>query len=397
MDKYSKSIAFVASIVYFSQGALGIASIVLPLHLRSLDLSVGQIATLSSLAAAPWVAKIIYGLLSDSYPLWGYRRKSYLALCSMLSAAGWVFLVVLPPSWHCLLISLMIGNLGFAAMDVVTDGLIVEHSTRETSPVYQGIAWGTRSLGAFLTGLSGGWLAQHWVARDVFLLTATLPLAVFLAVNGILKEKPSPAVPAIQIIESLKQCFRLLLLPNLMWFVGILIFSSTASIFGVPFFFYMKETLGFSETFLGGLISLGWAGALAGSIFYARVLKRISPKKTLYWAIALNSINIFSTLLIFDRRTAFVLSVMGGILLCLTLIPVMSSAALLATHSGVEGTLFAVLMSIYNLGQIGFGYLGGHVYHITGVKVLILIAGLTTLGGLFCVKMLNLKYLKPAV
>jgi hypothetical protein len=35
----------------------------------------------------PWVVKPLYGFISDSIPLFGYRRRSYLAVCGFLG--GW--------------------------------------------------------------------------------------------------------------------------------------------------------------------------------------------------------------------------------------------------------------------------------------------------------------------
>ena len=36
--------------------------------------------------------KPLYGFMSDAVPLFGYRRRSYLALCGVLGAASWAAL-----------------------------------------------------------------------------------------------------------------------------------------------------------------------------------------------------------------------------------------------------------------------------------------------------------------
>lgn len=45
-----------------------------------------QVAVLVGLAGLPWVVKPLYGFLSDSVPLFGYRRRSYLILCGLAGA-----------------------------------------------------------------------------------------------------------------------------------------------------------------------------------------------------------------------------------------------------------------------------------------------------------------------
>eukprot|EP00955_Chlamydomonas_euryale_P117472 366475-Chlamydomonas_euryale.AAC.1 len=42
---------------------------------------------LMGLATLPWMVKPLYGFISDSVPLLGYRRRSYLAACGLLGEA----------------------------------------------------------------------------------------------------------------------------------------------------------------------------------------------------------------------------------------------------------------------------------------------------------------------
>lgn len=42
-----------------------------------------QVAVLVGLAGLPWVVKPLYGFISDSIPLFGYKRRSYLMLCGL--------------------------------------------------------------------------------------------------------------------------------------------------------------------------------------------------------------------------------------------------------------------------------------------------------------------------
>lgn len=371
--------------VYFIQGAIGISGIALPLFLRNLKWSVSEITAITSIAGIPWVVKILYGLLSDSCPFFGYRRKSYLVLFSLLSALGWLSLLFLPTQKFLILFSMILTNIGFAATDVITDGLIVEHSTESTSALYQSIAWGSRSAGALITGFLGGWLAGFWPPQNIFFITMLLPLSVMVVSLWILEKKRETA-PFHSVVTPLKKSLRMICSKNLRWFTAILIVAAISSSFGVPLFFFMKETLGFRESFLGVLSSLGWGGAMIGSFIYARWLRRISPKITLRCAIVFNCIYIMCALLIKNQISALVLVFMGGIMGCLVMLPVMSSAASLTHNTGVESTLFAILMSVFNFGQIIFGFWGGRLYENIGLYPLIVAAGTIALTGVFFVE-----------
>jgi len=386
--KYDRNVAFIAGLVYFSQGALVLAGISLPLYLRSLGWSISEIAVSSSIITIPWVIKVLYGFLSDTLPLFGYRRKSYLLACCILGGVGWLGLVFLPAEKFWIIFTLFIANLGFAATDVITDGLVVEHSTESSSPIYQAISWGSRSVGAMISGLIGGWLAAHWEPRQVFLLTALLPLGVLIAVLFI-HERKVTGRPFRDAMTPLKKCVRVLMSPNLKWFMLLLCISPVSASFGVPFFFHVKDQLGFHETFLGILTSLGFAGTFLGAVLYGKFLKSVSPRTILRWAVILNCVSILSTFLIIDQTSAIALVFIGGIFGMLLMLPLTTASAILTHHSGVEGSLFAILMSVYNLGQIMFGFIGGKLFDYIGLPPLILGSAVIALGGLWVIGRLD--------
>ncbi|MBI3306224.1 MAG: MFS transporter [Candidatus Omnitrophica bacterium] len=388
LKHHAHSIAWIAGFIYFAQGALGVSGVALPLYLRAQAWSVTEVTMLMSIAAIPWIFKIFYGLLSDCLPLFSYRRKSYLILALLCGAGGWFMMVVLPPTKEWVLLALLIANTGFAATDVVTDGLVVEHSTTISSQVYQSIAWGSRSFGAMIGGISGGWLAAHTSPDFIFILTMSLPLIVIAAASRI-HEKKMESSPFSSALTPFRRCGELLKTKNLQCFMGILLVASLSSSFGMPFFFFMKETLGFPEVFLGFLSSLAWFGAMIGSVVYLKFLRKVSPKRILSWAIILNCINILSALLIVSKVSAFVIVLVGGALGCLVMLPLMSTAAILTHHSQVESAIFAILMSIFNFGQIAAGMSGARLYSLVGLRPLILMAGLVGLLGILFVRRLD--------
>lgn len=45
-----------------------------------------------SYTTTPWIVKPFWGIITDSKPLFGYRRKSYIIVFGVLDALGWVSL-----------------------------------------------------------------------------------------------------------------------------------------------------------------------------------------------------------------------------------------------------------------------------------------------------------------
>lgn len=82
--------------VYFTQGLRSTLSSLGTSYFlnETLALPPAQSEALRATAAIPWIIKPLYGMLSDSVPLWGTRRKSYLLLFSAVSALAYVALSV---------------------------------------------------------------------------------------------------------------------------------------------------------------------------------------------------------------------------------------------------------------------------------------------------------------
>jgi len=62
--------------VYFVQGALGISALARSFFLKDdLGISPAESAAILGAASLPWAIKPLYGFLSDSLPILGYRRR----------------------------------------------------------------------------------------------------------------------------------------------------------------------------------------------------------------------------------------------------------------------------------------------------------------------------------
>ncbi len=78
--------------VYFVQGSMNLSRIALSVFLKDdLQLPPAQVSFIEASTFIPWMIKPLYGFLSDSVPLLGYKRKSYLQVCGLLNSLSWLF------------------------------------------------------------------------------------------------------------------------------------------------------------------------------------------------------------------------------------------------------------------------------------------------------------------
>jgi MFS family permease len=366
-------IQLLAGMVYFIQGALGLTAIATPLYLASLGLTIPQIALLGLISGFPWYFKILMGLLSDYFPIFKSRRKAYLILSCIISFACYILLALPVPYSFAILCFIFSGiNLGFAFTDVVTDALVVENSGKNPERL-QNICWGMRSLGAVITGFLGGYLLQWLSYQQLFGLVALLPL-ISLIPAFLVKETGLASKFDVTVILSI---FRR---KDVLIFLTYILIGSISPSFGLPFFFHMKDTLGFSTTLLGTLGSIGSLCFLIGAFLYGFLIKtiKINLKQMLIIGLFISVISQLSYFFIISPITAIVQTIIFGILGYIAFIPFMNYSAKLSNITRNEGFIFATFMGCSNLSGAINGYLGGVLYPIIGLNPLIWISSLST-------------------
>ncbi|CAM9540401.1 unnamed protein product, partial [Sphacelaria rigidula] len=170
-------------VVYFVQGALGLARLATTFFLKDeLQLPPAEVAALSGLFNLPWVLKPLYGFLSDGLPIFGYRRRSYMIIAGFIGASGWYFLANYAHTPLEATVASIVASLGVAVSDVVADSIVVEKARDSNSQAVSGglqsLCWGSSAIGGIVSAYFSGALLERLTPREVFSLTAFLPLLI---------------------------------------------------------------------------------------------------------------------------------------------------------------------------------------------------------------------------
>ena len=365
--------------VYFSQGIGSLASQPLFFYLKeTLRLPASTVMYLGSITIVPWMIKPLYGWISDTFPLWGYRRKSYMIASGLLSTATTIFLgITAALPLLCLYAVLILDSLGGAVKDVAVDGIMVEEGQRlGLTGRIQALQWGSLTFASVITGVAGGYIAEHFDYHLSFRIVAVFPAVVALLA---LFYEEKPVVSSVQHLplrEVLKD--RQLLLSML--FLFLLWFSPS---FGVPVSFKMRDELHFSRLSMGFLATLGSGFSIVGAIWYWKVSTHISLKKWLYRSTVVNALSTFAYLYV-TKTSILVYTVLFGISSMAIQLIIMDFCARICPK-GKEATTFALIMSVLNLGTFLSGVVGGKLYDLMGYNWLVMISGVTTL---FCLPLI---------
>jgi folate/biopterin transporter len=367
-------------IVYFVQGILGLARLAVSFFLKDdLALSPAQVAALMGIAALPWVIKPLFGFLSDGLPLFGYRRRPYLILSGLMGTAAWLSLATVVNTAWAATGAILLSSLSVAISDVIVDSLVVERARKESlsdSGSLQALTWGTSAVGGLITAYLSGWLLQQFSNQTVFAITATFPLLVSAVAWFITEEPISDRSPISSVWNQIKD-LRGAITQKAIWLPTAFIFvwQATPSA-DSAFFYFTTNELGFEPEFLGRVRLVSSIASLIGIWLFQRFLKTIPFRSLMGWTTVISAVIGMTALILvthtnrtlgiddrwFSLGDSLILTVMGQI----AFMPVLVLAARLCPE-GVEATLFALLMSINNLGGLLSHELGALLTHWLGV------------------------------
>lgn len=381
--------------IYFVEGALGLARLAQTFLLKDeMHLGPAELSAISGILVLPWTVKPLYGFLSDGFPLFGYRRRSYLVLAGLvgfssyaLLANGFSAMVDETSSNMALSVTIalfMLSSASIAFSDVVADGIVVQ-KTREANEQggdpalaggLQSLCWGSAAIGGLISAYFSGSLLETMSPRQVFGIASFLPLIVALmslsieekpidkgvridatTSNGSSIEKIDRNDKLVSVKQQISDLWEALRQPSIFKPVlFIFLWQATPTSEGAMLYFLTND-IGFGPEFLGRVRLVTAASSLFGVWLYQNSLRTVPIKDVLLWtSIVSVPLGLTQLLLIshYNRNigipdAAFVfgddvaLSILGE----LAFLPTLVLAARLCP-AGVEAVLFATLMSIYN-------------------------------------------------
>ena len=392
----ARRLALLFAIVYFAQGMIYLPDQVVAIVFKERGLTAGQLATFTWIITIPWFIKPVYGLLSDFVPIFGTRRRSYFLIMSGVAALAAVAVSLMPGASYAQLATMItLLWLGVGFTDVLTDALMVENGQRVgLTGAFQSVQWGALSAASILVGVGGGYLAEHRAFAAAFALVACFPIVSFLMALLVVREPP--ARPTLEGFGETRSAVRQALGRRDLWAVaGFTFFWAFSPSFGAAFFYYETDVLGFSQTFIGVLSSLGAAASIAGAWAYARLSQQYSLRRLIVWSIGAGVLGTLAYLVYRGPVSGVIITVVFGAVGMTTQLAFLDLAAK-ACPRRAEATFFALLMSVYNLGMRSAEWTGANLYDWLGYAPLVLISTAFTAAAWLLVPLVPIDAIQAA-
>lgn len=388
-------------LTYFCYGASALTGVAMVFFQKdTLGLTPADVAEIGFWLGLPWGMKMIVGVASDEYPVFGSRRAAYLLLGAFCSVAGYAALATVVSTKNTFLLASLLVTVGFMIQDVVADALSVEVAENDEE-LGQIQALGRMALlaGGISVSYLGGVLASAIGARAVFAIAAALPLIVAASVLLLPRESGARAksagergalpysprlilaagfgyalagallqIFAVPLAQEITLVISALLIGLMLKTVGvsravviaalvIFLFRATPAV-GQGYNFWAIDKLGFDQEFLGLLAQVSAVLSLAGLLLFRKLIIERPVSFTLFWLVIAGSVLYLPSIGLFyganewfgmsPRMFAFIDTTISAPLGQLSMVPILVLIAKSAPK-GAEATMFAIMASLMNL------------------------------------------------
>ena len=354
-----------------------------------LNVSREAMASFFALTALAWYFKPLAGILTDSVPLLGTRRRHYLILSAFCAAAFYLLSGIASHSYMRLVILLVAANAMLVIGSTVAGALTVEAGQRYsatgrlTSALYV-VANGCVLLGGPLGGFLAARAFGFTAATCALISLSIVPFAWWLLREQAAKQKSNKTW-----IKAKTQ-FSWLISSRTMWTAaGLLFLVYIAPGFATPLYYLQTDTLKLSQEFIGTLILLGGLFGIAGSFLYAFLCPKFTLRVLLYLSVAASALGSLGYLFYRSATAATIVESENGLIAAFVTLALMDLAAR-ATPRGSEALGFALMMSVLNVAQSLSDVFGSWLmdqHHVSFLKLVWLNAG-TTAFVLFVIPLL---------
>ncbi|TMW62531.1 hypothetical protein Poli38472_005149 [Pythium oligandrum] len=282
--------------------------VIYPLLNNYLHMTGVQTASASALLALPWTWKMFFGIISDCYPIFGYRRRPYIVIGWLVTFASCLLMAVLPlgdpyygdpallyipedtlsPEQLALInkdapgagvkyvVLLALANLGCVIALTASDGILVELAQREPEAVrgtvqtmicisqdlFQCISSAMIGFGLNNTPYGGTW--EHGMGFNALMVICSVASLVIIPISWFcIREDKADGQSSRKIFQSIFQFIQLRVVYELIafrFFRNLFSWFSVTAMYPIQSVWAKVETVNNSAaTIIGYLIaSLAW-------------------------------------------------------------------------------------------------------------------------------------------
>jgi MFS family permease len=324
-------------------------------------------------AGLAWYLKPLAGILTDAFPLFGTRRRSYMLLSALLAGVSWLALIWTPHQYRTLLVGVIVINAFMVFASTAVGGYMVETAQATAgSGRLTAIRQLIEQISIVISGPLAGYLAGIaflWTAAAcsgiMFLLAPVTLLFLY-------ERRQSPDARAV--LANAKRQLISIATARTMWAAaGLMALFYIAPGFATALFYKQQNELHFSTQTQGflGLIT-GVCGIIA-ALGYGVLCRRLNLRALLFWCLLVATVANLGYLYYSSLGRAQAIDGLNGFGYTLAELALMD-LAVRSTPAGSEGLGFAIMISVRNLALFGTDWFGASLldqYHLSFASLVV--------------------------
>lgn len=367
---------------------------------NDLHASRSTLAAFLFFSGLPWYFKPFAGIVTDAFPIFGSRRRSYLLISALLAVASWVGLALTPIQYDPMLWVCIAINLFMVVSSTVLGGFMVEVAQRTGgSGQLSSLRNMTSAVVTLITSPVAGYLASIAFAWTCVACGAVM--FVLVPATWFLLREERQRVESSQVLANFGQQFNNIISARTLWAAAaltLLVFIAPG--FGTALFYKQQNELHMMpntgpDGWLGSQAFLGLIGGttgLAAPFVYIWACRRLN----LRWMLAISLAGAVTTTLLYlfysSVTNARVIAGLDSFTGSMGEVALMD-LAVRATPKGSEGLGFSLMVSVRNFALFGTNWAGAAIldkYHLPFNDLVLANAGTSAIA-------VPLVWLLPAV
>jgi hypothetical protein len=318
-------------------------------------------------AGLAWYLKPFAGILTDAFPLFGSRRKSYILTSASLAALSWLALIVTPHDYRKLLFVVIVINTFMVVASTVVGGYMVEIAQANSGSgrltairqfVQQACLIVNGPVAGYLASTAFGWTAAA-CGGVMFLL---VPVTI-LFLHEQRKRSNSR-----QILANARKQFVNIATARTMWGAAALMaLFYIAPGFGTALFYKQQNDLHLSTQAQGFLQLIAGVFGVLAAVGYGILCRRLNLRTLLVGCMVVATAANLGYLFYSSAGRAQAIEGLNGFGYTLAELALMD-LAVRSTPAGSEGLGFSLMVSVRNLALFGTDWFGSKLldqYHFS--------------------------------
>src|SRR6202043_743917 len=330
-------------------------------------------------AGLAWYRKPFAGILTDAFPLFGSRRKSYILVSATLAALSWLVLIVTSEEYRDLLFVVIFINTFMMVTSTVVGGYMVETAQANSGSgrltalrqFVQQACWIVNGPAAgYLASIAFGWAAAA-CGGVMFLLG---PVTVLF-----LREQRQRSDPRLLLENARGQLVKIATARTMWGAAGLMALFYIAPGFATALFYKQKNEVHLGTQAQGFLQLIAGVCGVVAAVGYGILCRRLNLRSLLVGCMVLATAANLGYLFYSSAGRAQAIEGLNGFGYTLAELALMD-LAVRATPAGSEGLGFSLMMSVRNLALFGTDWFGSKLLDDYGFQfsTLVITNSLTT-------------------